>query len=67
MGGKENREENKGKGITVKKEGKYLYLVSLFNIAPYDCRKSPQKTWEEFQKIIINKFIQICNLLVTDL
>ena len=42
-GGK--REEKRGIGV---KEGNPLF-VPLFNIGPYDCQKSPQKTGKNFK------------------
>ena len=38
-GEKEIKKEGRRKGKKGKKEGNYPYIVSLFNIGPYDCKK----------------------------
>ena len=50
--------------IGIKKEGNYLYFISMFNIGPYDRKKVP-KNREEFLKISGGKIFWVAIIYYT--
>ena len=63
--GKKRRENGRKEGNSSKKERKYTYFVSLFNIGPYDRPKSPQKTGKNFKKFQGGNFFFWVSIIYT--